>query len=267
MQEQRAHKAGESQPDEVSRRRYRFSAFFASLLVASVAVLLTSPAVQTSGASSISATKFLSSCLQAAAAQQSVRATSFTVGSGVGARAKSKASVTLVTDASISSGVQHATFTQNGRTGHEIIELFKNVGYFEGDAFTLQYFNGLSATASKRDAGLWISVPKSYSSFESLTSSLTVTSLVSQLNVPSPALMMGKKADGVDVSTLVGSATEDGIKATFTLSCRATGSPLPVTETVDSTESNSTGSFERWGEMVNVNAPPHSISLTTAEAG
>lgn len=245
-----------------SPRRILASVFLSAMLLM---LGLSSSVVLASASRSISGTNVLNRCLRAAAEQKSVRAISVASGSGVGATSKTDAEVRLQTDASNGSGIQHVTFVQDNRTGYEIVVLLNNVGYFEGDAFTLDHFNGFSPSAAKRDAGSWISVPESNAAFASLTSSLTISSLVSQLKVPSPILAAGTRIAGASVTKILGSETEDGVKATFSLSCRAEGIPLPVEETIHSNEGDSNTSFGRWSQPVHVTAPLHAISLSKAE--
>ena len=219
------------------------------------------------GASSPSGSGALTSCLKAASDQQSVHVKSVTSGLEVSAAAKTRAAVSLTTDALKASGIQKVSFTQGAETGHEVVELVGNVGYFEGDAFTLTNFNGFSSAAVKGDAKTWISVSKSSPAFASLTSSLTVSSVVAQLNVPSPvSVATGKKVNGNPAVTVGGTVTVQGVKTHIALLCQARGTLLPMKETIDSDRSDSSATFSRWGESISVEAPTHVISLAAAES-
>jgi hypothetical protein len=213
---------------------------------------------------SVSGAALLSSSQSAAARQNSVHVVSTASADGVGANPDLPASVGITTDAARLEGIQHVTFHEGGTSGHEIVEEVHGIGYLQGDAFTLQAFNGFSAAAATRYAGVWLSVTKSDGAFAKLTSGLTMATMPAQLAMPGTAVFNGKaKINGQQVVTLRSTATSSSQTVSALLSMRSRGVPLPVEETFkESGGGSGSDAYSRWNKSVVVTAPPNSTPFS-----
>ena len=175
--------------------------------------------------------------------------------------------VTIVTDAGASVGIQHITYAEATLTGHEIVEEVKGVGYLQADVFTLRDFNGFPASTATKYSMKWISVSKSDSAFSALTSGVLMSSMPTQVEMPNPKLIPGtQQVAGVTVRALRATVTQGSTTLTGTLYVRASGAPLPVEQRfTETTGSASVVNFGTWNEPVHVNAPPSSVPLSTVE--
>lgn len=170
--------------------------------------------------------------------------------------------VTINTDAGTDSGSQTIKFEEKTGLGEETCELVKRVVYFRADAFALQHFNGLTGVVARKYSGAWILVPPSNSAFSGLAAGLTVSSISSELNTPSPRLLSGEqKLDGTQVKVLQSIVTEDSVKETIKLLVKANGQPFPIEQTVSSSVSPSAMSLSPLNRATRVVAPEESISI------
>ena len=176
-----------------------------------------------------------------------------------GSFADCRSMVKIITDAARSDGIQRVTFQQGGTTGQETTEEMGGVGYFRGDAFTLQNFNGFSAAAAAKYASVWLRVTKSDSAFAKVTAGLTMSTMPAQLMLPNPRLVGTTTLGGSRVRELRAVFTETSGTVTGLLYVRSRGVPLPVEQKF--TQSSGAGSdvFSNWNEPVTVTAPTSSV--------
>jgi hypothetical protein len=245
-------------------RRIR-SGVVGGTLVSVVSLSLLLPAAaQATDATGDGAT-LLSASENAIAHEHSVHLVSFQSGTNVSANASPNASVTIVTDAGSSEGIQRVTFAQGGASGHETVEVAGGEAYFSGDSFTLENFNGFSAAAAAHYADTWLEVSPSDSAFTSLTSAVTMSTMPAQIILPKPELLKGDSTvSGIRVKGIRGVVSTHSGKETGVLYVRSTGGPLPVKLT-SSLVHGGHGSdvFSRWNEAVTVTAPSSSIPFSS----
>jgi hypothetical protein len=222
--------------------------------------------VASATANTASGAHLLKSVLAAVAKEHSVHVVSVDTGKGLAVNSQTVATVDIVTDAGSTEGTQQVSYKQGETSGHEDVDAIGGVGYFRGDSFTLQNFNGFSATAAGRYASKWLAVAKTNNAFASVTSGLLMSTIPAQIAMPSaPQLLAGfRTVDGQRVKGLQATATEDSVKVTVVLYVRASGAPLPVEEKISSAgEVNGSAIFSGWNESVRASAPSSSIPLSS----
>jgi hypothetical protein len=225
---------------------------------------LVSSAAQASGTSE-SGTSLLRASEAAIDHEHSVHVVSFQSGTNVSAKANANATVTIVTDAGISEGVQRVTYAQGRTSGHETVEVIGGDAYFSGDSFTLENFNGFSASAAARYAGTWLEVTPADSAFANLTSAVTMSTIPAQIVLPKPQLFNGESTvAGVRVKGLRAVVPVPSGKETGVLYVRSEGNPLPVELTLALVNGgHGSNVFSRWNESVTVTAPSSSIPFSS----
>jgi hypothetical protein len=226
---------------------------------------LSLPLFVSSAAQASDATRSGESLLQASEAatyrEHSVHVVSFQSGINVAAKANVKATVTIVTDAGTSEGIQRVTYEQGGTSGHETVEVIGGEAYLNGDSFTLENFNGFSADAAARYAGTWLEVTPSDGAFTDLTSAVTMSTIPAQIVLPKPQLLKGESTVvGIRVKGLRAVVSVPSGKETGVLYVRSEENPLPV-ELTSALVKGGRGSdvFSKWNETVTVTAPSSSI--------
>jgi hypothetical protein len=229
-----------------------------------LAVLTTTLGVDGAAHASTAGSSVLSACLAATAHQKSVHTVSVSSGAPVSSTGSSIAKVALITDAGGSEGAQTVTFTQGGRVGHESIRLVDGVAYSQGDEFTLQNFNGFPPAKAVTYQDRWIAVPKSNAAFAPISSSLTMSSVVSQLQMKSASMLTRTRVNGLEVNRLSVKITQGTLTGTIVLACRASSNPLPVQQSslTTSGSDHSLVTFSRWNEAIHVMAPSNSIPIS-----
>jgi len=197
--------------------------------------------------------------------EHSVHVVSFQSGINVSAKANAKATVTIVTDAGTSEGIQRVTYGQGGTSGHETVEVIGGNAYFSGDSFILENFNGFSATAAARYADTWLEVTPAESAFANLTSAVTMSTIPAQIVLPKPQLLNGESTvAGTRVKAIRAVVSVSSGKETGVLYVRSKGIPLPV-ELTSALVKGGSGSdvFSNWNETVAVTAPSSSIPFSS----
>jgi hypothetical protein len=207
----------------------------------------------------------LKASLTAFLQEHAVHVVSGESGSGIAASASQVATVEIITDAGNAEGSQQVTYHQGKTIGHEEILDIGGVGYLRGDAFTLQNYNGFTAKAAKRYASEWLSLKKSDQAFASVTSGVLISTIATQIDIPPPQLATGTQTlHGLKVKVLQATfqASSNNGATTVNLAVRASGTPLPVQETIDGP---STGAevFSDWNELLHVSAPRFSIPFSS----
>ena len=172
--------------------------------------------------------------------------------------------MTIVTDAARGEGIQRVTFQQMGTSGHETVEEIGGVGYFTGDAFTLENFNGFTAEAAQQYSGKWLKVTNSDAAFEKVTSGLSISSIPAQMVLPrSELLAHSTTIGGYSVKELRAVFKEPTGTVTGLLYIRSRGTPLPVEQTfTQQNGSRGTDTFGHWNEPVSVTPPTSSIPFS-----
>jgi hypothetical protein len=233
-------------------------------LLSAVTLSLLFPSAAQATATETGAT-LLSASESAVAHEDSVHVVSFQSGTNVSANASPNASVTIVTDAGSSEGIQRVAFTQGGASGHETVEVVGGEAYFSGDSFTLKNFNGFSAAAATHYAGAWLEVSPSDAAFTSLTSAVTMSTIPAQIVLPKPELLKGESTvSGIRVKAVRGVVSTHSGTETGVLYVRSAGSPLPVKLTSFLVHGgHGSDVFSRWNEAVTVTAPPSSIPFSS----
>jgi hypothetical protein len=226
--------------------------------------LILSSAAQASG-STETGTSLLRASEAAIDHEHSVHVVSSQSGINVSAKADANATVRVVTDAGTSEGIQRVTYGQGGTSGHETVEVIGGNAYFSGDSFTLENFNGFSASAAARYADTWLEVTPADGAFANLTSAVTMSTIPAQIVLPNPQLLNGEssvagtRVKGLRAVVAVPSGKETGI-----LYVRSKGNPLPV-ELTSSLIHGGRGSdvFSKWNETVTVTVPSSSIPFSS----
>jgi hypothetical protein len=133
--------------------------------------------------------------------------------------------------------------------------------YFEGSRTGLTKLIGLQATAAKKLGSSWAQVEKGSAEYEDLAAEDTLAALPASVlpdSAQSVSLQSSTfKGEKVHVLTWNAAATQLGTQAalTETLTVRATGAPLPVSENSTVNSYRQVTEFTRWGERVAVAAP------------
>jgi hypothetical protein len=231
--------------------------------LASSGVLL--PQLAQASTSSGGGAPLLAASKSAVTHENSVHVMSTASSDQLGATPNVQGSVTITTDAARNDGIQHVTFQQGATSGEETVEEVGGVGYFSGDAFTLENFNGFSSSAAERYTGTWLKVTKSDTAFSKVTSGLTMSSIPAQMVLPEPHLVPGSSTiDGYQVKCLQAVFHESTGMVTGRMYLRARGKPLPVEQTyTQKNGSVGTDVFSGWNETVTVVPPSSSVPFSS----
>jgi outer membrane lipoprotein-sorting protein len=146
------------------------------------------------------------------------------------------------------------------------VRLTPTEAYISGNSSGLTSIFGMSSAEAKKVGKNWVSWKKSTSQYSDLESNVTVSSVAAIL----------PKTKGTKVSTAVIGHTRSYLlkwktaatKSSPTLSntlavSESTGLPLQET-TTDSTGTNVTTTFSKWGESVVVDAPPAGSTIASS---
>ncbi len=171
----------------------------------------------------------------------------------------SSLSTKVVADIGATAGMETITEGSDQVT----IKVTPAYAYLSGNAAGLTKIMGLSTTQQKRVGNGTISMKVGTSPYKSLKSSVTMPVLANILPVVvgtglSTVSVGGQQYYELKWSTKATTSTSQS-KSLMTLSEGTT--VLPLRETVNSTSGTSTTTFSRWGENVNVSAPPASGTI------
>lgn len=210
-----------------------------------------------SGLAGLSAKQILSEALAAARAAGSVHSET-TIRQG-------SSSLIFSDDSSAGGGRQYITLSSGG---HMTVLLVAGTGYVRGNVAALTGFLGLPAPTALRMAGRWISFSKGDAGYEQVVTGVTTQSMLDEITPVGALTKTGVRTVGGQPLVGVRGRVRAGAGApggTVTLYVAATGRPLPV-----SAEGNQQGPltevFSRWGESVQVAAPPGAVPLQSAPA-
>jgi hypothetical protein len=256
------HRGEEStplKPANKSRKRIAWTGF---VVLGSTAAAI-SLALPPSGAASAMASKgaaLLKTCISAMSHEKSVHWVSTT--HTVDQTTHEPVTVTISSDAGQSSGSQSIVFEEGSESGTERIELVNRTAYVYAGIFVLEKFNGMTAAEAKHFAKLWIKIASSSSAFAATAAGLTVSSLASEIDIPSPTLFGGEvTVFGRATEALESTATTDGVQQKVELYVQARGAPLPVEEITTTSSGHSTMSFSSWGERLKISTPRNTVPL------
>ena len=160
--------------------------------------------------------------------------------------------------------------------GHLTLLLVDETGYFEGDETGIADFFQLSTAVADKEAGKWISTPrgnapgKDYPSagFAGITFADVVGQLeeTGRLGLTAPTAFAGNAVNGVRGGMASSLGTFPG--ATETVYIAASGRPLPIRVLANIPgHDETTCAFSRWGEPVDLTAPPKPVPLGSVIGG
>ena len=149
--------------------------------------------------------------------------------------------------------------------------LVNGVAYLQGNALGLTRFVGVSQAFAQRYAGRWIALqPRDqvgYASYDSITPELTLSGEAGGLAMAAPekltgaATVAGQRVIGVSgpppASEQMPAGTRQVLYAADDPAMR------PVRATLQGGSIKATTTFSRWGERVDVSAPPDSLPAAT----
>lgn len=233
-------------------------------LLSAVGLIVLLPSLAQASVSSGSARALLSASQSAVTREHSVHVVSISSSNPLGATPNVAATVAITTDAARAEGIQHVAYQQGTTSGQEIIEEVDGVGYFRGDAFTLQNFNGFSATAAASYAEVWLKVTKSDKAFAKLTSGLTISTIPAQMVLPQPQLLPASSpVGGTRVKQLRAVFSEPSGTVTGFLYVRSRGAPLPVEQMyMQNGGGHGTDVFSNWNRPVSLIPPTSSVPFS-----
>ena len=172
-------------------------------------------------------------------------------------------------DTGKTNGQQTITVKGDKVTEHMSALVLGGTGYVNGNAAALHGIIGLTDTQSSKYAARWLSFPTANSALGELVSGLLNSEVATELRMTGPFTRGAPTTiDGVHVLAIDGFAsTESGHNVRVVLYVPSTGTPLPVEEVTNpkasggSSAIKGTVTFTSWGEVPNVQAPAHTLSL------
>jgi len=213
--------------------------------------------VPAAGSTTLSAQNLYASMIVAGKAQESVHYTSIQ-NAGVDR-------VVMSADVAATQGIQRITYTSNGQTGHVLVAVTGGNAYVLGDTFTLINYMGYNAAAAASYSEQWIQIPPTDPDFKAVSADVTLPSSIGELDVPTPvADSSSMEVNGKLVIGVMGTApaTSSSDVSTVYLYARSTGRPLPVQEYVMQGDSQTTTTFSRWNERVNIGTPANATPIS-----
>ena len=172
--------------------------------------------------------------------------------------------VTMVGDATHTTGIQRITYSKGSRTGHVTVVVVANTAYIRGDAFTLKNYMVFSASQAASYSGKWLRLAHTASGFPTVAADVRLdSSALGALKMPSSVRILSKSAvRGQRVTGLRATIHNSGLTGIETLYLRATGAPLPVEQTVTvNRKLVSDVVYSGWGERVHISAPAAALLL------
>jgi hypothetical protein len=181
-------------------------------------------------------------------------------------------SVAFSDDATGSGGRQVITFDG---TGHATILLIDGVDYVQADAQALQGFFQAPLAQAEQAAGRWVSLRPGEklgtSTYDDVTAGITLSSVATELQVGSPlsttapATVAGQPVIGVQ-APLPASDNLPRAKTVLYVTDNAAQRPVRY-ELVGGGSTTDEISFSRWGERLDLAAPPDAIPASSLTAG
>jgi hypothetical protein len=223
-----------------------------------VAALLVALCVAGGAAAAVSPESLVDSAISAMRAQQSYHY----VDRGVPLSGAVR--VTMVGDATHTTGIQRITYSKGSRRGHVTVVVVANTAYIRGDAFTLKNYMLFSASQAASYSGKWLKLAHTASGFPTVAADVRLDrSALGALKMPSSVRSLGRSvARGQQVTGLRATIHHAGLTGIETLYVRATGALLPVEQTLTvDRKLVSDVVYSGWGERVNISVPAAALSL------
>jgi hypothetical protein len=179
------------------------------------------------------------------------------------------ATLAVTGDAGATSGAQTLAVKNKNVTERLSARVVGTTGYVKGNDSALLNVIGLTKAEATKYAGRWLSFPTSNTGLAELVGGLLSSQVAKELQVGGP-YSFGKSATvaGQKATAIVGSvATESGSKVPVLMYIPASGSPLPIQEVTNSSNSGGTSAihgvvtFSDWGENKKQSAPAGAFSL------
>jgi hypothetical protein len=206
---------------------------------------------------SVSPTSLLASIVGAARAQPSVH---YVNAGTIGA-----VHVTVVGDAGVAQGIQRITFRRGGKAGHVTVIVSSRTVYIRGDTFTLVNYMGFKAVPAAKYDGAWVLIPHTDKDYSTVANGVTLSSVIGLIKVSKP--LSGVPGTTIDGQRVVGVRGKlppsSGLSVLATLYAQATGSPLPVRETVSQPNLRLTVTLGNWNEPIHVAIPKAAVPIST----
>lgn len=221
-------------------------------LVAAVGVVTLLLGVDVAAAA-VSPSQLVSTALAKARAQRSVHYVSAQVSPGL--------SVTINGDAARDRGIQRITYRKDGRVGHVTVRVVADTAYVRGDAFTLENYMRIPASAATAWAGKWLSLAHTAPDFAPVAAAVRLVSTLSELTMPPPFRDAGTSTrQGRHVIGITSHFQRAGHAISETLYIDL-GRSLPLQLIGKSGTTTISGTFTRWNEAVTVAAPSSAIAI------
>ncbi len=133
--------------------------------------------------------------------------------------------------------------------------------YVRGNAFALQYLQGMTAAEAEADAGVWVRIPSYSQLYVPTKADVTLPSVIGDLGLEPPlaklraTVVSGRRAIGVSGTSVEGHAPAKLYAASGRL-------PLPAEEITRSADGTATIVLSHWNEPVKIAAPKNARTLT-----
>ena len=175
--------------------------------------------------------------------------------------------VVSTADVNADSGTEQVSINTLPWTGGKVrILLVNDVAYVKGNPWGLRYRLNLTKAQAKRYAGQWISLPRGDRLSAGVADGLTLASIIHYVTPQGHLKLLRAKSHGRRL--LVVQALRSGGSFTSSLSSYAKGNRLPLGWTFFNGYGNSDeGSFSKWNESMNVQAPASSTPIATVRRG
>jgi hypothetical protein len=175
----------------------------------------------------------------------------------------SPAQVTIVGDATRTTGIQRIHYAEGSRAGNVTVLVVSNTAYIRGDAFTLTNYMGFPTPSAAQFAGKWLELPHSVAGFAEVAADVRLdNSALEELKMPAPVHLVGNSVvRGQHVIGVRGTLHHSNQTALETLYVRSSDH-LPVEQRFTQGGKSIGGAvYSNWGEPVHVSAPTQAITL------
>jgi hypothetical protein len=148
-------------------------------------------------------------------------------------------------------------------TASATIRVTPDYGYLDGNSDGLTTIFGMTAAQAKKVGKGWISMKSGTSQYTDLKSGATVSAITGVLPAAKGTTLSTTASGGSRVYVLkwTTAATSTSSKVLNTLTISAVGSALPVQESASTSSGSGTTTFTKWGEHVQVGAPPANSTI------
>jgi hypothetical protein len=203
---------------------------------------------QSASAGPVTATSVLTAAKAALAAQKAVHLAVYSHA------ASSKTTERVSADLGPKSGTETISEGQATIT----IRLTPKAGYLSGSPSGLSTFVDMPAAEIKKVGKDWIVVAVGSSQYSSLKNDVLIGSIAGVLPAAKGTTVARQNVKGTNLYVLSWTTAASGStpKLSNTLTLSATGATLPIEETTTASGSRETLTLSKWGERVDIAAPP-----------